>query len=531
MASPVVFTKLFIGNQWVDGVEGKTFATYDPSTGLQLAVLSEATQPDVDRAVAAAKAAFARGSPWRAGDASTRGRLLNKLADAIERDSATLAELESRDNGKPYSVALAADIGNTIKCFRYFAGWADKICGRTIPIDGDFLSLTRLEPIGVCAQIIPWNFPLLMAAWKLAPALAAGCCVVIKSAEQTPLSLLHLASLIAEVGFPPGVVNCLSGFGPTCGAHMVVHRDVDKVAFTGSAEVGKIIQREASATLKNVTLELGGKSPAIVCEDCEFESTIEVRPALRGWLVPRGTHTHTHPHPPTTHTPPPPPPPPPPTHWQATHGGLFFNAGQNCCASSRIFVHESIYERFVAAAAARAARVTLGNGFTSGADQGPQVDQPSLDKIKRLVASGVAAGARVATGGEQPPELGGLFFKPTVFADVTDDMEIAREEIFGPVLCVLKYRTLEEAIERANASEYGLAGAVFTTSLDKATQVSLGLRCGTVWVNTYNMVSTAAPFGGYKSSGTGRELGEYGLQQYSEVKTITIALPKGTKNT
>jgi aldehyde dehydrogenase (NAD+) len=412
---------------------------------------------------------------------------VNKLADAMERDRVQLASLDSLDNGKPYTDALTIDLHLAVKCFRYYAGWADKICGKTVPIDGAYLSMTRLEPVGVCAQIIPWNFPLLMACWKLAPALAAGCCVVIKSAEQTPLSLLHLAALVAEVGFPPGVVNALSGYGPTCGAPMVVHRDVDKVAFTGSTDVGRTIQREAAGTLKGVTLELGGKSPAIVCADADLDAAIE-----------------------------------------ACTFGLFFNAGQVCCASSRIFVHESLYDAFVAKAAERARGITTGAGLTSGAAQGPQVDQDSVDKIDRLVQCGVAEGARLVAGGAKVPGPG-YFFAPTVFADVTDGMTIAREEIFGPVMSVLKFRDTEEVIARANDTIYGLASAVFTTSLDNATAISLGLRAGTCWVNCFDVLEASVPFGGYKASGVGRELGEYGLQQYSEVKTITIKLG-GQKN-
>jgi len=486
-APSIVYTKLFIDNKFVDALKGGTFVTSDPATGEPIAHIAEATKEDVDVAVEAANRAFARGSEWRTMDASRRGLLLNRLADAIERDREVLAALDSLDNGKPYAVCLAADLSLTVKCFRYFAGWADKIFGRTVPIDGSFLSMTRLEPIGVCAQIIPWNFPLLMAAWKLAPALAAGCCVVIKSAEQTPLSLLHLASLFGEVGFPPGVVNCLSGFGPSCGAHMVAHPKVDKVAFTGSTEVGKIIQREASATLKNVTLELGGKSPAIVCADADLEHAVE-----------------------------------------ACSFGLFFNAGQCCCASSRIYVHESIYDEFCARSAKRAAQIKLGAGLTSP-DQGPQVDQDSVDKIERMVQSGIAEGATVMLGGSKGKGAG-YFFEPTVFANVTDDMTIAREEIFGPVMCIMKFKDIEEVIARANDSHYGLAGAVFTKNLDNATTISLGLRAGTVWVNCYDVLEASVPFGGYKQSGQGRELGEYGLQQYSEVKTITIKLGSA-KNT
>jgi len=483
----IVYTGLFINNEFVPALDGRTFETLDPATATPICAVSEARQPEVNLAVAAAKKAFERGSAWRTMDATMRGRLLNKLADLVERDSKQLAALESLDNGKPFAVALAADVGLAVKCFRYYAGWADKIFGRTIPIDGPYLSMTRLEPIGVCAQIIPWNFPLLMAAWKLAPALAAGCCIVLKTAEQTPLSGLHLAALIREAGFPPGVVNVLSGFGPSCGAHMVVHPDVDKVAFTGSTEVGKIIQASAAGTLKNVTLELGGKSPAIVFPDADLDIAVET-----------------------------------------ANFGLYFNAGQCCCAGSRLFVHEDIYDEFVARQVERSRKITLGPGLTSPS-QGPQVDIDSVEKIDRLVKSGKAQGARCLLGGNRPAGPG-YFFEPTVFADVTDDMEIAKEEIFGPVMSIFKFRDTEEVIARANDTCYGLAGAVFTRDLNLATTVMLGLRAGTVWVNCYDVLEASCPFGGYKQSGAGRELGEYGLQQYSEVKTITIALPAGAKN-
>ena len=425
-APKAIETRLFINNEFVAAASGKTFDTVriaasarspapsctpltvrsprpqvNPATGEVMATVCEADAADVDLAVAAAKAAFARGSAWRTMGASDRGRLLNRLADAIERDREYLARLDSMDNGKPYGDALNIDLHLVVKCFRYYAGWSDKIQGKTVPIDGNFLSITRHEALGVCAQIVPWNFPLLMATWKLAPALCCGCTVVLKSAEQTPLSVLHLASLVKEVGFPPGVVNILSGFGPTAGAALVAHKDVDKVAFTGSTEVGKIIAAAAAATLKNVTLELGGKSPAIVFADADLDAAVE-----------------------------------------AVHFGLFFNAGQVCCAGSRVYVQESIYEAFVAKAAARSGKIVVGDGLAPGTTQGPQVDRPSLEKIERMVAGGKAAGARLVCGGARTGSDKGLFFAPTVFADVTDNMEIAREEIFGPVRCRCRCRAV-----------------------------------------------------------------------------------------
>jgi len=483
---------LFINNEWVPALDGRTFETLDPSTGQVICSVAEARLPEVNLAVAAAKKAFQRNSPWRKMDASARGLLISRLADLVERDAKLLAALESIDNGKAFGVAMAADVALAIKCFRYYAGWTDKICGKTVPIDGEHMSMTRLEPIGVCGQIIPWNFPLLMATWKLAPALAAGCVVVIKSAEQTPLSLLHLATLIKEVGFPPGVVNVLNGYGPSCGAHMVAHKDIDKIAFTGSTEVGKIIQVAAAGTLKNVTLELGGKSPAIVFPDANLDLAVET-----------------------------------------LNFGLFFNAGQACCASTRIFVHEDIYDEFVKRATARAAQIQVGRGLgptgITGAAQGPQVDKDQFDKIDRLVQTGKSQGAKCTLGGNKVAGPG-YFYEPTVFADVTNDMTIAQEEIFGPVMCILKFKDTEEVLAMANDTCYGLAAAVFSTNLNNVTNMALGLRAGTVWANCYDVLEACVPFGGFKQSGAGRELGEYGLSQYSEVKTITIALTPGTKN-
>jgi acyl-CoA reductase-like NAD-dependent aldehyde dehydrogenase len=479
----VHFKKLWINGEQCDAVSGKRFATVDPSTGEVICEVAEADRADVQKAVAAAKKAFARGSAWRTMDASQRGVLLNKLAALIERDREYLATLESLDNGKPYKDAYGIDMGLVIKCFRYYAGWTDKIHGKTIPIDGNFVTYTRMEPVGVVGQIIPWNFPLLMAAWKLAPALACGNVVVLKLAEQTPLTGLYLGALIAEAGFPPGVVNILSGYGPTAGAAIVEHPDVDKVAFTGSTEVGRIIQREAAGTLKNVTLELGGKSPAIVFPDVDIDTALEL-----------------------------------------THFSLFFNQGQCCCAGSRLFVHEKIYDEFVKRAAERARKRTVGPGLTSGAEQGPQVDAEQFDRVMSYIKSGIDQGARLVCGGKRYGTQG-FFIEPTVFADVRDDMKIAREEIFGPVQSILKFKTIDEVIERANDTMYGLAGAVFTKDIETALTVAHGIRAGSVWVNCYDVLEACAPFGGYKASGVGRELGEYGLQQYCEVKTVTIAVP------
>jgi aldehyde dehydrogenase (NAD+) len=478
----VAATKLLIDNQWVDSASGKTFPTINPATGEVICQVAEADAADVDRAVRAARHAFEKG-PWRKTAAAERGRLLNRLADLIERHADELARLESLDNGKPYAVAGAADLPLTIACYRYYAGWADKVQGRTIPISGDYFCYTRLEPVGVVGQIIPWNFPLLMQAWKLAPALATGNTVVMKPAEQTPLTALRVGELILEAGFPPGVVNLLPGYGPTAGAAIARHMDVDKIAFTGSTEVGHLImEASAKSNLKRVTLELGGKSPNIVFADADLDAAIE-----------------------------------------GSHFALFFNQGQCCCAGSRLFVEESAYDEFVERSAARARRRTVGDPFDPATEQGPQVDQDQYNKVMRYIDSGKNEGARLVCGGGSVGDRG-YFIQPTVFADVKDDMTIAREEIFGPVMSIIKFRDIDDVVERANRTEYGLAAAVWTRDIGKAYAIANNVRAGTVWINCYDVFDAAAPFGGFKQSGMGRELGEYGLQQYTEVKTVTVKL-------
>jgi len=487
-APDVEHTGIFINNEWHTSVSGKTFPTLNPATGEPIIQVQEGDKADVDKAVKAATEAFSLGSPWRTMDASHRGYLLNKLADLIERDANYLASLETLDNGKPYVMSFLADVGLSVKTYRYYAGWADKNHGQTIPIDGDFMTYTRHEPVGVCGQIIPWNFPLLMQAWKLGPALATGNTVVMKLAEQTPLTGLHIASLVKEAGFPAGVVNVVPGYGPTAGAAIANHPDVDKVAFTGSTEVGKIIQRSAADSIKRVTLELGGKSPTIVLADADIEKAVET-----------------------------------------AHFGLFFNMGQCCCAASRLMVEESIYDKFVEASVERAKKRTVGNPFDANNEQGPQVDEEQMHKILGYVDSGKQQGARLLTGGARHGDTG-YFVQPTVFSDVTDDMKICREEIFGPVQAIQKVKNMDDAIARANKNSYGLAAAVFSENLGKVMYVSNSLRAGTIWVNTYNTFSAAAPFGGYKESGIGRELGQYGLDNYTEVKTVTMAMNHGRKN-
>jgi len=473
-------TQLLINNRWIPSESGRTFATINPSTGEEICQIAEADAADVEKAVKAARAAFEHG-PWRKMPASERGRLLNRLADLIETNADELARLESLDNGKPFSIAKAVDVAATVGCFRYFAGWSDKIHGKTIPVDGDYFCYTRHEPVGVVGQIIPWNFPMLMLAWKLAPALATGNTVIMKPAEQTPLSALRIGELLVEAGFPEGVVNMLPGYGPTAGSAIAHHMDVDKVAFTGSTEVGHLIMGAAAkSNLKRVTLELGGKSPNIVFADTDLDEAVE-----------------------------------------GAHFGLFFNHGQCCCAGSRVFVEEKIYDKFVEKSGIRANARTVGDPFDPKTEQGPQVDQSQFEKVMGYIDSGRSEGAKLVCGGERVGDKG-YFIQPTVFADVQDDMKIAKEEIFGPVMSIIPFKSVDEVVQRANRTEYGLAAAVWTRDIKKAHAIADNVRAGTVWVNCYNVLDPRSPFGGFKQSGIGRELGEYGLQQYTEVKSVII---------
>lgn len=479
---PVIkHTQLFINNEFVDAESGETFQTYDPSTGELICDIAAGGLADVNKAVAAAKKAFQIGSEWRTMDASYRGELLYRLADLIEREREQLAALETLDNGKPYGDAFNIDLTLVIKCFRYYAGWADKLHGKTIPIDGPFLCMTRHEPVGIVGQIIPWNFPLLMVAWKLAPALCCGNCIVLKPAEQTPLTALAVAALVREAGFPPGVVNIITGTGPTAGAAISNHMDIDKVAFTGSTEVGKLIlQAAGKSNCKNVTLELGGKSPCIVFEDADINEAVEL-----------------------------------------AHHAIFFNMGQCCAAGSRTYVQDSVYDEFVRKAVARAKSRVTGSPLQQGTEHGPQVDEDQFNKILGMIKRGEKEGAKLMCGGKRWGDKG-WFIEPTVLADVSQDNFCARNEIFGPVQVIIRFRTVEEVVELANDSPYGLASAVVTKDLDTALKMSQQLRAGSVWVNCYDIFAAQAPFGGFKESGTGRELGEYGLQQYSEVKTVVF---------
>ncbi|KOX70125.1 Aldehyde dehydrogenase, mitochondrial [Melipona quadrifasciata] len=474
----ILYTGIFIDNEWHRSKSGKTFPTINPATGETIAEVQEGDAADIDMAVQAANKAFKLGSPWRTMDASQRGVLLNKLADLMEENRIYLASLETLDNGKPYSSAYDFDVPQSIATLRYYAGWADKNHGQVIPINGKYLAYTRHEPVGVCGQIIPWNFPLLMMAWKLGPALATGNVIVLKPAEQTALTALYVAQLSKDAGFPDGVINVVPGNGKT-GAALVAHNLVDKIAFTGSTEVGKLIKQGAAmSNLKRTTLELGGKSPNIILSDADLDHAVET-----------------------------------------AHFALFYNMGQCCCAGSRTFVDDSIYDEFVQRSAARAKSRVVGDPFDENVEQGPQIDEEQTKKIISMIETGKDQGAKLLAGGTKIGDKG-YFVAPTVFGNVEDHMTIAREEIFGPVQQILKFSSLNEVIARANATEFGLAAAVFTKNIDKANYVIQRLRAGTVWVNTYNVLTPQAPFGGFKMSGHGRELGQYGLEAYTEVKSV-----------
>lgn len=473
--------KMFINGEWVNSVSGKTFETVNPATGEVVCRVAEGDKADIDLAVKAARKAFESG-PWAKMTPADRGRLLNKLADAVEQHKDELAALESLDNGKPITDARTADLPLTIQCYRYYAGWADKIYGQTIPFSPDYFCYTRHEPVGVVGQIIPWNFPLLMQAWKWGPALACGNTVVLKPAEQTPLTALRVARLAQEVGFPNGVINVVPGYGPTAGAALASHLDVDKIAFTGETTTGKLVMTAAAqSNLKRVSLELGGKSPNVVFADADLDAAIE-----------------------------------------GAYFGLFFNQGQCCCAGSRLFVEEKVYDEFVHKMVAKAKARKVGDPFDPATEQGPQVSQEQFDRVMGYIDAGRKDGAKMLLGGGRVGQKG-YFVEPTVFADVKDEMKIAKEEIFGPVMSILKFKDADEVIERGNRTFYGLAAAVWTKDISKAVRLANSLRAGTVWVNCFDVFDAAAPFGGFKMSGIGRELGQYALQLYTEVKTVTMA--------
>jgi len=482
---PIKYTQLFINNEFVNSVSGKTFPTYNPATEEVIAQVQEADSADVDLAVAAARKAFEIGSEWRSMDASARGKLMHKLADLMKRDIEELASLESLNNGKPVTFATS-DIEASIACLEHYAGWSDKIFGQTIPVDGNFFTYTKHEPVGVCGQIIPWNYPILMLAWKFGPALACGNTIVLKPAEQTPLTALTIAALAKEAGFPAGVINVLPGYGATAGNAITLHMDINKVAFTGSTVTGRKVQEaSAKSNLKRISLELGGKSPLIIL-DADNEM-LEKAAASNA-------------------------------------AAIFDNQGQSCCAPSRVFVQEDVYDKYLEKVKALAESRVCGDPFKAETTNGPLISELQYKKVLAYCEKGKAEGARCLTGGEKMAGKG-YFIRPTVFADCNDDMTIAKEEIFGPVLSVFKFKDIKEAIRRANATSYGLAAGIFCNDINKVFPIVSALEAGTVWVNCFDVVSNQSPFGGYKQSGFGREMGEYGLHEYTEVKNVTIAIP------
>ena len=473
--------KLFINGRWVDSVSGKTFDTLNPATEKVITSVAEGDSADIDLAVAAAREAFENG-PWKKTDARDRGRILLKIAGLIERNKDELALLDTLDNGKPINETTNADIPLVIDCFLYYAGWADKIHGETIPVRGDFFNYTLREPVGVVGQIIPWNFPLLMAAWKIAPALACGNTIVLKPAEQTPLSALRLGEICQEAGLPDGVLNIVTGYGPTAGAALAEHMDVDKIAFTGGSATGRIIMQAASKNLKRISLELGGKSPNIVFADSDIDSAVD------------GAMT-----------------------------GIFFNQGEVCCAGSRLFIEKSIHEEFIDKLSNKAANMRVGNPEDTGTQMGAQVSKEQFDKILGYIETGKQEGAKLVTGGERCGERG-YFIKPTIFDAVDNNMRIAKEEIFGPVVSAITFEDVDEVVRQGNLSVYGLAAAVWTKDIKKAHRLARDLKAGTIWINTYNAFDAASPFGGFKQSGFGRELGVHALELYTHVKSVWINL-------
>ncbi|TWU48099.1 aldehyde dehydrogenase family protein [Rubripirellula reticaptiva] len=484
LASP---KQLLIDGKWVDAVSGKTFDVFDPATDQVIAQAAEGDAADVDLAVAAARRAFDLG-PWSKLTASDRGRLIWKIGDLIEANADELAQLETIDNGKPLGVAKAADVALAADMFRYMAGWATKIEGNTIPLNvpyapgSQFHAFTLKEPVGVVGQIIPWNFPLLMAAWKLGPALATGCTVVLKPAEQTPLSALRLGELILEAGIPSGVVNIVTGFGETAGAAIASHPDVDKVAFTGSTEVGKLIINAATGNLKKVTLELGGKSPNVVYDDADLGMAIA-----------------------------------------GAADAIFFNQGQVCSAGSRLFVQKGIYDDVVAGISEIAKNMKVGSGFDATTQMGPLVSREQFKRVTGYLQAGIAEGAEASAGGaalDRP----GYFVQPTVLKHASENMSVVREEIFGPVVAAMPFGDDSELIGKANNSSYGLAAGIWTRDISKAHRLAKSVKAGTVWINCYSIFDAALPFGGYKQSGWGREMGHAALENYLQTKSVCVKL-------
>lgn len=481
--------QLLIDGEWVDAASGKTFSVYEPATGEVIAHVAEGEKEDIDRAVKAARKAFESG-PWPNMTPSERGKLIWKLADLLEQNLEEFAELETLDNGKPITVSRGADVPLAVDLFRYMAGWATKIHGETIPISvpympgAEFHAYTLREPVGVVGQIVPWNFSLLMAVWKLGPALATGCTIVLKPAEQTPLTALRLGELFQEAGFPPGVINIITGFGEGAGAPLAAHPDVDKVAFTGSTEVGKLIANAATGNLKKVSLELGGKSPTIVFSDADLDVAIP-----------------------------------------GVASAIFFNQGQCCCAGSRLYAHKSVFDRVVDGVSSEAKKIKLGPGMNPTTEMGPLVSQEQMTRVTGYIESGLADGAKAVIGGKRKGDKG-YFVEPTVLVDTNPQMKVIQEEIFGPVICAQPFDDdgLDRIAQEANDTIYGLAASVFTSNLSVAHKMVKNIQAGTVWINCHNVFDAALPFGGYKQSGWGREMGKEVLEMYTELKTVVAKL-------
>ena len=475
---------IYVNGDYKESIDGELFDVINPATEESFARVYKAKANDVDLAVESARKAFDEGE-WTKMEAHSRMKLIYKFASLLEENREELAQLESLDNGKPYAAALSDDVDGSIQQFEYYAGFATKISGKTTEVSPDYLNYTLHEPVGVVGQIIPWNFPLLMAAWKLGSALAVGCTVVIKPATETPLSLLYVGKLFKEAGFPDGVVNIVPGSGKDAGEAIVTHPQVDKVSFTGSTDVGKNVMKQAADQVKGVTLELGGKSPTIILDDANLEEAIE-----------------------------------------GAFNGTMYNHGQNCSACTRIYVQKENYEKVIQGLKERAEKIKLGPGMNDDTDMGPLVSKKQQRTVLDYIEKGKAEGARLVTGGTAPFDKG-YYVEPTIFADVEDDMTIAREEIFGPVMAVMVFETIEEAISRANDSQYGLAASVWTENIKNGHYITKKLQAGTVWINDVGLELETMPFGGYKQSGIGREMGgEYGLENYTEVKSVYVNIKK-----
>ncbi|MBS2007724.1 MAG: aldehyde dehydrogenase family protein [Cyanobacteria bacterium SZAS TMP-1] len=475
--------KLLIDGKFVDAVSGKTFETLNPATEEVLAKVPEGGKEDVDKAVKAARRAL--DGPWGKMATNERARLIYKLAELIEKHADELAQLETLDNGKPITESRYVDVAQTAETYRYYAGWATKLEGETINANSNFFTYTLREPVGVVGQIIPWNFPMLMQAWKWGPALACGNTVVLKPAEQTPLTALRIGELAMEAGFPDGVVNIITGFGPdSAGEAISNHMDIDKVAFTGEEATGRIIVKASAGNLKRVSLELGGKAPNIVFADADIDA------AVKGAIT-----------------------------------GIFFNQGQVCCAGSRLFLEKSIHDEFMSKLTDRIAKMRQGHGLDEGTQIGPQVSKEQQQRILSYIDIAKKEGASLACGGAAPSEhKKGYFVQPTVFTGVNNDMRIAKEEVFGPVLAVIPFTGMDEVAEAANKTTFGLSGAVWTRDVKKAHKFAARIKAGTIWVNCYNVFDPAVPFGGYKMSGYGRELGKHSIELYSNIKSVWMNL-------